>query len=112
MAVPQSTAATYLMTTTLPVSVSTSTSAKCAENGGGDLWLMADEIAPIWNWLLAYSAWSATSENVTWPLPSFAMTFASAMFSSAGFLLNISAATPRICLRTFVAASRTAWPLK
>ena len=47
---PQSTASTTFNTRTRPVSVSTSTSANTAANGGGESYDMCDACAMIWNW--------------------------------------------------------------
>ena len=58
---PQSTAVTSLVTLTSPVSVSTSTSANCAANGGGESLETCDAVPMICSWSSVCSALSATS---------------------------------------------------
>ncbi len=62
---PQSTALTSFSTRTSPVSVSTSTSANCAVNGGGDFSDTAEAVPMICCWSVTCREFSATSRRVT-----------------------------------------------
>src|SRR5262245_28488794 len=106
---PQSTASTTFTTVTRPVSVSTSTSAKTAANGGGESYDMWDAVAMIWNWSFWYSDDRQTCAYVT-ARPSFAQTFSSCVTRSWGSSSSIRPATSLICSSTIRDAFSTARP--